>query len=867
MKNKLAKFIFSVLSFVMVFSLTTEALANNSEVPETEKIEVKDYIYEDDIYYLYFSGEETMYFSLARIEGKDDFTLRELECTGNVTAELLEYDENMFYEDDIPNEEPYGILKIKVKENIGTSYKDSTVRIRATLNDKDVEYEVNIVQDVMIEKYDEIRDQIREDDYQYSPLTPVRIKNNLNESRDFYSSTKIIDGFLYAGTPYENNNADTIIGATSFEYDENEIPKGIILEGSYRFEQRYEDNAFTLCLNGTPIKSGNYSFTVTYKNADKIVATVTYNMTVSDNLPFNYVNKDSIRLASDPDKLTRYYVGEKVDTTGMKVKGTVYKVLDKENNDFEIIDDYDLTSYCWIDTPMILFDEGQTVKVYCNLPTAKDSNEKLKVLSEKPVEIEAGHFRLTDFAYYYDDTDTEKKGKTIRLNLGETDGYSDYFTTGSFGHVYPIDFLNDQRTNVISSTAFRAMEGYSLDLSLPLELCSYYGFEPIEGVSGKIIFDVVAKNQKGINFANHLFYDEENDELVIKFFSKEPILSDYEIVWTFDNIGYFTSLFPECSGNDNMYFAAVRSGEEVSVWKTINKLNIRAKCKAGEQLGEIRIKRCEYEDEYIEECEHEEIEKLKELVGNSKAKIIHVNETNYNIFNENIRFYFGDADLEYFGTNPKGIYFYDKDKDSLIPVIVPFEKDDNGYYSFSPTKAGDYILLGYCYNGSDNGINWTIDAFGNLEITGNGDLSQIEPGEAPWNNYGDIIRTVSYSEGIIFGKNALTGISNLKSLKLINEKYSQDLLSDVDYVETLIINDKILENVITKNDKIIDKAKKLKNIKIEWTSDNKTISKDEFSYLRKVGANVILTLNGFDICIRSISPEQGDVNFNPKLFY
>ena len=109
-------------------------------------------------------------------------------------------------------------------------------------------------------------------------------------------------------------------------------------------------------------------------------------MTVGENAPFAFVKEDSLYIESWPKK-TEYYLHDTLDTTGMKVVVTAYKLAKVNGNEktYEPFE-YDITDLCSV-TPTYFTQDDVAIScvVSCTLPV--DTDGTLKTLT--------GTFRVT----------------------------------------------------------------------------------------------------------------------------------------------------------------------------------------------------------------------------------------------------------------------------------------------------------------------------------------------------------------------------------------------------------------------------------------------------------------------------------------
>ena len=178
---------------------------------------------------------------------------------------------------------------------------------------------------------------------------------------------------------------DVVNNATSYSIS-GEIPDGLTASGTYTSTN--DNYALSLALTGTPKTAGTYNFRVTYykPNSNDVSKTVSYIMTVGESAPFAYVKEDSLYIESWPKK-TEYYLHDTLDTTGMKVVVTAYK-LAKVNGNQKTYEpfEYDITDLCSV-TPTYFTQDDVAIScvVSCTLPV--DTDGTLKTLT--------GTFRVT----------------------------------------------------------------------------------------------------------------------------------------------------------------------------------------------------------------------------------------------------------------------------------------------------------------------------------------------------------------------------------------------------------------------------------------------------------------------------------------
>ncbi len=185
-----------------------------------------------------------------------------------------------------------------------------------------------------------------------------------------FAATKEIKG-AYAGRPF-GLAIEEVVGAKTYSKSGN-IPEGMKLTGSWAYKERFGDYVFKMSLEGTPSKAGTYNFSVTYKKEDgkTVVSKIDYTITVGEKAPFDFI--DSIYLEKWPTK-TVYYLGDKVDLTGMKVTAVAYK-YDKDLDAYEPFE-IDVTDLAWADPVVFTFDEAQSVKILVKAPGDQRGNLK-----------------------------------------------------------------------------------------------------------------------------------------------------------------------------------------------------------------------------------------------------------------------------------------------------------------------------------------------------------------------------------------------------------------------------------------------------------------------------------------------------------
>ena len=172
---------------------------------------------------------------------------------------------------------------------------------------------------------------------------------------------------------------DVVNNSTSYSIS-GEIPDGLTASGTYTSTN--DNYALSLALTGTPKTAGTYNFRVTYykPNSNDVSKTVSYVMNVGEKAPFAYVKDGSLYIESWPKK-TEYYLHDSLDTTGMKVVVTAYKLAKVEGTQktYEPFE-YDVTDLCSV-TPTYFTQDDVAIScvVSCTLPV--DSSGTLKTLT------------------------------------------------------------------------------------------------------------------------------------------------------------------------------------------------------------------------------------------------------------------------------------------------------------------------------------------------------------------------------------------------------------------------------------------------------------------------------------------------------
>lgn len=194
-----------------------------------------------------------------------------------------------------------------------------------------------------------------------------------------FAAEKVVGA--YVDRAFENA-LGTIAGAERFSYS-GTLPDGLSLRGEMRYSHDQEMNLLTVFLSGTPTKAGTYSFDVNYKDKDgNSVKKVSYSITVGETAPFAYMH--SIDVYKWPDKL-EYYPGEEINTKGMIVYATVYK-LNKDGTAYEPFT-YDVTDMAWIKPGYVDTDnvDGMNIEVFVSAPADQQGN----------IDTFSSHFRIT----------------------------------------------------------------------------------------------------------------------------------------------------------------------------------------------------------------------------------------------------------------------------------------------------------------------------------------------------------------------------------------------------------------------------------------------------------------------------------------
>lgn len=254
---------------------------------------------------------------------------------------------------------------------------------------------------------------------------------------------------------YVGREFDRVIGtapnATKFSYS-GKIPTGLKLSGTYAMSNKYGSEILSVRLSGVPTEAGTFNFTVTCKSADgKSKTTLSYSIVVGEDAPFDRFDPKTFSIDSWPNKTT-YYLGDTVDTRGLKVTATVYKQID-DSSKYEVIENYDITDLCYCNPTIFTFDEAQNVEVFVTLP---NMNGELETVSDTfrvdfkyadantvmKVEVLAKPTKLTYTVG--DELDTE--GLTLRVTKG--DGSTEEITEGFTCDVETLDEVGTETVTV-----------------------------------------------------------------------------------------------------------------------------------------------------------------------------------------------------------------------------------------------------------------------------------------------------------------------------------------------------------------------------------------------------------------------------------
>lgn len=187
-----------------------------------------------------------------------------------------------------------------------------------------------------------------------------------------FAATAIKGAFV--GTPF-SQDIGTVVGSTRYSRS-GSVPDGLTVSATYQRKNTYNADVLTITLSGTPTKAGSYSFSVSGLDENgKAIKTYNYTMTVGEKAPFAYASE--INLEVWPNK-TVYYLGDTLDTTGMKVIATVFNY--NAGKDIYEPAEYDVTEFCSCNPTVFTSDEAQNVTVSCSLPG--DSAGTLKTFTD-----------------------------------------------------------------------------------------------------------------------------------------------------------------------------------------------------------------------------------------------------------------------------------------------------------------------------------------------------------------------------------------------------------------------------------------------------------------------------------------------------
>ena len=262
-----------------------------------------------------------------------------------------------------------------------------------------------------------------------------------------FAATEEIKG-AYVGQNFESV-IGTAVGAKSFSKS-GSIPEGLKLSGSWAYKNNFGDYVLNMTLAGKPTQAGTYNFSVSYLKEDgTAVKKVDYTIVVGADAPFDYV--DSIRIDKWPTKTT-YYLGDRVDLSGLKVTAIVYNYDAKSN--LYIPSEIDITDLVWADPAVFTSDEAQNVNVCLKAPC--DQKGTLKTFSD--------HYRV-DFLYanpndilrieiyqkptklsYTVGETLDTTGMTVRLHKGN--GSAEDVTTGFKTDVTKLDEVGTKTVTV-----------------------------------------------------------------------------------------------------------------------------------------------------------------------------------------------------------------------------------------------------------------------------------------------------------------------------------------------------------------------------------------------------------------------------------
>ncbi|MGN0629649.1 MAG: bacterial Ig-like domain-containing protein [Oscillospiraceae bacterium] len=254
---------------------------------------------------------------------------------------------------------------------------------------------------------------------------------------------------------YVGREFDSVIGtavdATKFSYS-GKIPDGLTLSGSYHRSNKYGAEILSIRLSGTPTVAGTYSFEVKCKNnSGTVTSTLSYTVTVGADAPFDRFDPNTFSIDAWPTKTT-YYLGDTLDTTGLKVTATVYKWTGSGDK-YKEYPNYDITNLCWCDPTIFTFDEAQNVTVSCTLPNLSGVLETVsdtfrvdfKYADANTVTGVAILAKPTKLTYTVGET-LDTSGLTLRLTKGS--GATEDVTTGFTCDVTKLDTVGTQTVTV-----------------------------------------------------------------------------------------------------------------------------------------------------------------------------------------------------------------------------------------------------------------------------------------------------------------------------------------------------------------------------------------------------------------------------------
>ena len=255
---------------------------------------------------------------------------------------------------------------------------------------------------------------------------------------------------VYVGREFDSV-IGTAVNATSFSYS-GKVPDGLTLSGSYHRSNKYNAEILSVKLSGTPTVAGTFNFEVKCKSKDgNVTTTLSYSITVGAEAPFDRFDPNSFSIDAWPTKTT-YYLGDTLDTKGLKVTATVYKWTGSGDK-YKEYTNYDITDLCWCDPTVFTFDEAQNVKVSCTLPNKNGELETVsdtfrvdfKYADANTVTSIAVLAKPTKLTYTVGDTlDTE--GLTLRLTKGN--GATEDVTEGFTCDVTKLDTVGTQTVTV-----------------------------------------------------------------------------------------------------------------------------------------------------------------------------------------------------------------------------------------------------------------------------------------------------------------------------------------------------------------------------------------------------------------------------------